>query len=1125
MPHFDYPLKPEIIFDDILQVLHSKESVRRRYSQLHLLFVRMLNDSTSHSALTFSGPYARLDHLCRQMNYPADAVRRINAFRIRAMKCASIPPDDLDRHWLTDVKALCDFVAAVHSTTVPTPLANCLPVAYPPQPYQGMETDVIRGVVRKVENDVLSIQPMDYDNRTVAVALTGADDEAIDFRYIKELVSEGDRINVIQPILRDGVYYPQLIVYQPDFLVDISTIASCFESYANSPLAYLLSLISPSANSKAIQLGNYASQLLDEAIHHAGAPLDYASSVRKFFRNNAVRIATCPDMDNTFHKDAKQQQEILQYMVNHTFREISGYDADHVLLEPSFFCEMLGVQGRMDLLQDDMRVLIEQKSGKRGFGDKHQEKHYVQVLLYRALLQYNFRLQAKEIDTYLLYSKFRDGLMKEGGAPHLLAEAFKMRNQLVHLLMRVANGESAAILDSLTLDTLNQKGLSGNFWNKWIMPQLVDKLKPLENVKPLTHDYFHRLLAFVAREHILAKVGSSNKDASGLAAMWNSTQEEKREAGNLMDAMIISSLVESEEGEGISEVVLSIGADEHCTMPNFRVGDVVVVYQYKQGESPNPTKTMVLRSTIKEITPDKVTIALRAPQKNASVFHLDDPEVRWAAEHDFIESTTTTLYRSVAAILTATPERSALLLGQREPRVEPGQSPMGNYGPFDDMVRRFVAARDLFILIGPPGTGKTSMGLVNMLKEEMARQGSVLLLSFTNRAVNEICAQLVAQGIDFLRLGGSVTCPPEYREHLLSEKALKESGVEGVKQLVRHARVVVSTTSTMLSNVDLFTLRNFSLAIIDEASQILEPHLLGILCARHGSGDAISRFVLIGDHKQLPAVVQQSEMESRVNEASLREIGLVDCRLSLFERLLTIFRGKEGVVDQFASQGRMHPEVASFPSEVFYQGRLKPVPVPHQTKPLAFVNYDSNDEMQRILATHRIVMMDVRNKRPELGAEKVNHAEAETVAALVNAVYELYMRNGRPFDPHATVGVIVPYRHQIAAIKEQLKKYDVAPLQEVDIDTVERYQGSQREVIIYGFTVQREHQLNFLTANSFLSEDGAVIDRKLNVALTRAREQMVMVGNAQLLSQVPVFARLIDSVKARGMFIPYSPPS
>ena len=99
------------------------------------------------------------------------------------------------------------------------------------------------------------------------------------------------------------------------------------------------------------------------------------------------------------------------------------------------------------------------------------------------------------------------------------------------------------------------------------------------------------------------------------------------------------------------------------------------------------------------------------------------------------------------------------------------------------------------------------------------------------------------------------------------------------------------------------------------------------------------------------------------------------------------------------------------------------------------------------------------------------------------------------------------YRHQIAAIREALP--------DVTIDTVERYQGSQREVIIYDVGVSRQFHLDFLTASTFVDDEGQLVDRKLNVALTRARRQMLMVGQSDILRQNPLYRQFIDNFSVK----------
>ena len=280
---------------------------------------------------------------------------------------------------------------------------------------------------------------------------------------------------------------------------------------------------------------------------------------------------------------------------------------------------------------------------------------------------------------------------------------------------------------------------------------------------------------------------------------------------------------------------------------------------------------------------------------------------------------------------------------------------------------------------------------------------------------------------------------------------------------------------------------------------------MGILCARNGNVDAVQRFVLIGDHRQLPAVVQQEPAESAVADPQLQAIGLTDCRNSLFQRLIALSADKR-VLFSFTHQGRMHPQVAEFANRHFYGGLLEPVPLTHQLEPLSFSSVDKSDEFQALLSSRRVIFQAC--ERPAHSPlPKVNYAEARLIERFARAVYQLYVQNGRPFLPEESVGVIVPYRHQIALVYNLLAESGIEALQHITVDTVERYQGSQRDVIIYGFTVQKPYQLDFLCSQTF-QEGDVLIDRKLNVALTRAREQIVLIGNPQLLALNPVLGEL-----------------
>lgn len=386
--------------------------------------------------------------------------------------------------------------------------------------------------------------------------------------------------------------------------------------------------------------------------------------------------------------------------------------------------------------------------------------------------------------------------------------------------------------------------------------------------------------------------------------------------------------------------------------------------------------------------------------------------------------------------------------------------------------------------------------------------------------MDEICSKLHEEGIGFLRIGGELNCSAAYKDSLLSEKVSESNGIESLAEVIAATRVIVGTTASLSSNLQLFRLKQFSLAVVDEASQILEPHLMGLLSAHDGGIPAIRKFVFIGDHKQLPAVVQQKEEVSRVGDPVLNAIHLTDCRLSLFERLLRRYGGDAGVVFMLRKQGRMHREIAMFPNLAFYNSRLDVVPLPHQEAPLPACTGVAGS-MADIIATRRMAFVAVPAPQ-RTPSEKVNRSEADIIAAMVAGIYE---REREVFDADETVGIIVPYRNQIATVRNAIAAYGIAALEGITIDTVERYQGSQRRYIVYGFTVQRYYQLDFLTANVFVDTDGSIIDRKLNVAMTRAKEHLFMVGNPKLLEKDPVFRRLLDFVRGRGEYFNAPPPA
>lgn len=1139
----------ETFFGEVQQwLVRQNLTVHQRYGLMYRQFVFVMNQRTATLSMDFSGPFARLDYLCREYKIREQQPQlydAINAFRSRCHLLSERGEAELNRWYRNDLKALCEFVASILEQRIPEELQRQLPARYLRRRSSRQKLGAcLRVSCDSQDADYLYLRCEDGSQLRMPWEFVLWDNLTVDLGYMRLLAQPGAQLNLVRPFIVEAtdkdevakdevpVVHAEQVIYEPDCLIDTSTVCGCFESYGNTAYTHLIRRFIPSETTQAILLGNLAGQILDEEIHSAENDgrnsmeegMDYRDTIKRFFASNSLQIATCPDLctpvqQQRFHGDAMAQQMNIRKMVRQTFAEDRTISLPDLVLEPSFFCEMLGLQGRMDLLQADKHVLMEQKSGKRDeMSGTHRLPHYVQVLLYQAILHYGYTdgegkaLRNDDIDIYLLYSRYPNGLMKESSAPQLLQEAFRLRNQIVYLDKLAARGEVRNILETLTPERLNVDQVSGTLWEKYVCPRLQETLNTLQGAGTLEKSYFYRMLQFVSKEHLLGKIGNSQKEASGFSALWNSTPSEKRDAGNLLDGLSIVGL-----DSNLETVTLQLNAtEESYILPNFRQGDIVVLYSYPMEAEPDVRKDSVLRATIVRMDSREIRVGLRAPQRNRSVFQLDAP-VLWAIEHDFMESSFTGLYRGLYSFLKAPSSRRSLLLAQRAPERDESVQLMGDYGAFNTLVLQAMQARDYFLLVGPPGTGKTSCGLVNILREQLLHEGtSVLLVSYTNRAVDEICSKLESEGCGYIRIGQKSSCAEEYRSHLLGDLSKEIHSATQLRNQIAGTRVFVGTTTSLTSNQSLFFLKQFDLCIIDEASQILEPHLLPLLSATSHGCVAIRKFVMIGDQKQLPAVVQQTNRDSAVEEEQLHEIGLHDCRQSLFERLIAT---APDFVYTLSAQGRMHHEVADFANKNFYDSYLTEIPLKHQLRSIPYSTLHNDDPYLHLLTHRRVSFIPIKKEIPtsvQNLSDKTNLNEARAIAEMVDAVHRLMAENHLPFLPNDTVGVIVPYRHQISMIYKELEKFGKPELLKISIDTVERYQGSQRDVIIYGFTVSKEYQLEFLTNNVYTDPSGHSIDRKLNVSLTRAREIQILVGDPDLLSKDPVFRKLVEEYRAQG---------
>jgi len=155
-----------------------------------------------------------------------------------------------------------------------------------------------------------------------------------------------------------------------------------------------------------------------------------------------------------------------------------------------------------------------------------------------------------------------------------------------------------------------------------------------------------------------------------------------------------------------------------------------------------------------------------------------------------------------------------------------------------------------------------------------------------------------------------------------------------------------------------------------------------------------------------------------------------------------------------------------------------------------------------------------KNKNENIFGKK-NEAEANLVVKIVEEIKMLYNKNCKNFDNSKTIGIIAPFRNQIALIKQKLEEANIKNYEDITVDTVERFQGSQRDIIILSFAINSPFQLNGIINTN----DEGSVDRKLNVALTRAKEQLILIGNDAILLKNMIYKNLIEFVKLNGVYI------
>ena len=457
-------------------------------------------------------------------------------------------------------------------------------------------------------------------------------------------------------------------------------------------------------------------------------------------------------------------------------------------------------------------------------------------------------------------------------------------------------------------------------------------------------------------------------------------------------------------------------------------------------------------------------------------------------------------------------------------------------------VNEVLWAKDVAIVHGPPGTGKTTT-LVEAINETLMRESQVLVCAQSNMAVDWISEKLVDRGINVLRIGNPTRVNdkmlgftyerrfeshPDYPQLWAIRKAIRElrknrkKGSENYHQKMERLKSRAAEIEIRINSELFGEARVIACTLVGSAHRLLEGMKFGTLFIDEAAQALeaacwipmrrASRVILAGDHCQLPPTVKSI--------AALRA-GLGK---TLMER---IAENKPEVVTLLKIQYRMNDEIMRFSSDWFYGGKVESAP---QIKYRSVLDYDhpitwidtSNEENQITIegedapedSASTSSSVSAANQNSDLNFKeqfvgesfgRINKAEAE-LTLLTLAEYFTKIGKQRVLSESIDVGIISPYRAQVQYLKKLIKKYEFfKPYRRlISVNTVDGFQGQERDVILISLVRSNdEGQIGFLKDL-----------RRMNVAMTRARMKLIILGNKDTMTKHPFYKKLWEYVEA-----------
>ena len=569
---------------------------------------------------------------------------------------------------------------------------------------------------------------------------------------------------------------------------------------------------------------------------------------------------------------------------------------------------------------------------------------------------------------------------------------------------------------------------------------------------------------------------------------------------------------------------------------NFEFGRPVMFFKVKneEGKVKNSTlKYFSFTGTVNYVDGDRMVITV---PDSAPLLDLQQATEEIGIQLSFDETSYKLMFEALDRTMKAKNNRLAYLRDlfyshQKAAKFtfEPMRFPWLNPTQ-EKAVNEVLWAKDVAIVHGPPGTGKTTT-LVEAINETLMRESQVLVCAQSNMAVDWISEKLVDRGVNVLRIGNPTRvndkmlgftyerrfeAHPDYPQLWAIRKAIRElrknrkKGSESYHQKLERLKSRATELEIRINCELLGEARVIACTLVGSAHRLLEGMKFGTLFIDEAAQALeaacwipmrrASRVILAGDHCQLPPTVKSI--------AALRA-GLGK---TLMER---IAENKPEVVTLLKIQYRMNEEIMRFSSDWFYHGEVESAPqikyrsILEDDNPITWID-TSNEENQVTIEGDDVVSGEKRddmNFHEQFVGEsfgRINKAEAD-LTLLTLAEYLTQVGKRRVLEESIDVGIISPYRAQVQYLKRLLKKYEFfKPYRRlISVNTVDGFQGQERDVILISLVRSNdEGQIGFLKDL-----------RRMNVAMTRARMKLIILGDKSTMTKHPFYQKLWEYVE------------